>query len=172
MEYSDLTFRKYKMIGMDGVVLGMAISSRFLLNQVDALWSAVLNFIVLFAMFTVVVRWIRNYRTLMGWEKITFRKSVAFVVQLFVIAALFSSLVKWYYFSYVRPELFASLTNEALLALEPSYSKEVIEQCRQLMSPLVFAIFSAIMNMFLGVLMGIVEWPMVKREQDSKENKE
>lgn len=172
MEQNDLKKQKYKMIGMNGVVLGMAISSRFLLNQVDAIWSAILNFIVLFAMFMVVVRWIRNYRTLMGWEKITFWKSVAFVVQLFVIAALFSSLVKWYYFSYVRPELFASLTNEALLMLEPAYSKEVIEQCRQWMSPCIFAIFSAIANIFLGVLMGVVEWPMVKREQESKESKE
>ncbi len=168
MESQNKTSKKNRMILMNGIVLGMAISSRFLLNLSDAEWAVILNFIVLLAMFMMVVKWIRSYRSLMGWVKISFGQTLAFVVKLFVIGAVFSSMVKWYYFTYVRPELFQSLVNEALLMVKDLYSEDVIEDCRKLLTPFAFAAFSAVTNSLLGFAMAIAEWPMVKREQEQK----
>lgn len=149
-------------------MLGMAISARFLLNQSAETWAMVLDFVVLLGMFLAVVRWVRGYRSLMGWDEITFGQTVKYVFELFVVAAVFSSVVKWWYFTEMRPGMFEALVNDAMELVKEAYPSEVMDEVRGLMTAKLYAVFSGVMNALLGLAMGVVEWPMIRNEQQMK----
>lgn len=151
-----------------GIILGMAISSRFLLNFREGIFYEILSFILLFSLFSALIYWLRQYREFIPDKKLTFGKVVGFSFQLFVIAAVFSSAVKYIFFTYVKPLEFQMILNQTLdfMLKEAAYPPQLVKQSVDFFTPANFAIMSGLLNVLAGVLMGCIVWPLFRREQD------
>lgn len=163
---------KVQLILVNGLAMGAAISSRFWLNLQNNGWAAAVSFLVLFLMFTAMTWWLRTYREKMQIAKLTFGEVMRFTFLVFAIGALFSSIVKYYYFSQLKPFYFQALLEEASQMMrEMDYPKELVAQSKELLTPGVYATGSFILNTILGLLMGVVTWPMIRNEQNMHELK-
>lgn len=148
--------------------LGMAISSRFLLNFREGTFAEILSFVLLFSLFSALVYWLKQYRQLLPDNKLTFKLLISFTFHLFIIAAVFSSIVKFVTFTYFKQLEFQMMINETLdfMKKDAGYSKEMIQQSASYLTPMSFAIMSGILNVIAGLLMGLMVWPLFKKEQE------
>lgn len=157
---------RMRLILTNGIAMGAAISSRFWLNLQNSGWAAAVSFLVLFLMFTAITWWLRIYREKSQTDCLSFGQVMRFTIVVFVIGAIVSSLFKYYYFSQMKPFYFQALLEEsAQMMREMDYSEEMIFQSKNLMTPEVYAFGSFLVNSILGVLMGLVTWPMIRNEQ-------
>lgn len=150
-----------------GCILGMAITSRFLLNFQEGYIAEIISFVILFFLFSGVSYWLRQIRKTLGLDELTFHKVFFLTIQLFIVGAIFSSFMKYAFFEYIKPVQFEQLSAMSAQVLKESqYPDAMIKQAMQYLTPANYAIFSCISNIMLGALMGLVIWPMVKREQE------
>jgi len=152
-----------------GIILVMAISSRFLLNFREGIFFQILSFFLLFSLFSALIYWLKQYREYMPEKKLTLGKVVYFSFQLFVIAAVFSSIVKYFFFMYVKPLEFQMIMNQTVdfMLKEAKYPPQMVKESVSFFTPANFAIMSGLINVFAGVLMSCIVWPLLKREQES-----
>lgn len=161
-----MDFLKQKL--MYGVFLGMAISSRFLLNFREGVLSEVLSFILLFSLFSALIYWLKRYRASLPEQKMSLKLLQGFTFQLFLIASFFSSIVKFLFFTYIKPLEFELIVNQTIsfMSAEKIYPEEMIQQSAMYLTPENFAFISGIMNVVFGLIMGFVVWPLFKKEQE------
>lgn len=161
-----MDFLKQKL--MYGVFLGMAISSRFLLNFRDGVLAEILSFVLLFSLFSALIYWLRQFRATLPENKLNLKSLQAFTFQLFLVASFFSSIVKFIFFTYIKPLEFQLILNQTVsfMTQEAIYPKEIIEQSQLYLTPSNFAIMSGVMNVISGLVMGFVVWPLFKKEQE------
>lgn len=162
----DIELLKKKL--MYGCFLGMAIASRFLLGFQEGILSEITSFILLFSMFSAVVYWLRQLRHKQPDQKYQMRKLIAHTFQIFIVAAIFSSIVKYLFFTYIKPYEFQVMVEQTMdfMKTESDYPEEIILQSKELLSPAIISIFSGILNALLGLLMGLIVWPLFKKEQE------
>ncbi len=162
----DIELLKKKL--MYGCFLGMAIASRFLLGFQDGILSEVVSFILLFSMFSAVVYWLRQLRQKQPEKKYIMKKLIAHTFQIFIVAAVFSSIVKYSFFTYIKPYEFKVMVEQtmAFMQAESDYPEELLSQSRELLTPAMISIMSGILNALLGLLMGLIVWPLFKKEQE------
>ncbi len=162
----DIELLKKKL--MYGCFLGMAIASRFLLGFQEGVLSEVTSFILLFSMFSAVVYWLRQLRQKQPDQKYNLKKLVAHTFQIFIVAAVFSSIVKYLFFTYIKPFEFKIMVEQTVdfMSSESDYPEEIISQSKELLTPAIISMFSGILNALLGLLMGLIVWPLFKKEQE------
>lgn len=173
-----------------GVFLGLAISSRFLLNFQDGIWAEVLSFILLFAMYSALIMWLREYQKTLPESKITLKKILLFSFQIFLIGSLVSSLFKYIYFQQIKPSIFATIVSQydqihteyvqkvqgMIVQAEKEKKpddilllKQGIEQLNWWKSVVISSyfqpLFSFITNVLGGLLLGWFIWPLFKFNQ-------
>ncbi len=151
-----------------GIFLGMAISSRFLLSFNMAMWAQVISTLLLFFLISAMFYWLRQLRELLPEKQLTFKTTVLFSFQLFVVAAIFSSLVKYFYFTHIKAWEFQQLVDNSALIMEKElkYPAELVKESIKYITPAAFAVASAIMNSLGGVILGIANWFFFKKEQE------
>ncbi len=151
-----------------GIFLGMAISSRFLLSFNLAMWAQVVSTLLLFFLISAMFYWLRQLRELIPEKQLTFKTTVLFSFQLFLIAAIFSSFVKYFYFTYVKAWEFQLLVDNSALIMEKElkYPAVLVKESIKYITPVTFAVASAIMNTIGGILLGVVNWFFFKKEQE------
>ena len=100
-----------------GLFLGLAISSRFLLNFQDGTWAEVLSFILLFSMYSGLIFWLREYQKSLPDNKISLKQIFGFTFKLFLIGAALSSFIKYCFFAYIKPSEFAIFVEQQEMKL-------------------------------------------------------
>lgn len=152
----------------NGIFFGMAISSRFLLNFHTGLFSQILSFLLLFMMLSALIYWARKYRETLPDKKITQKILCRFLMIVFLIGAIFSSVVKYIYFEYIKSDEFQYLVTQAMnmMITEQSEYKGEIEQSMQYVIPANFAIITGVGNLILGFITYFIIWPIFKNEQE------
>lgn len=159
-------FLKQKL--MYGVFLGMAISSRFLLNFREGILSEILSFFLMFSLFSALIYWLKQFRAILPEKKLSLKSLQGFTFQLFLIASFFSSVVKFIFFTYIKPLEFQLIVNQTIsfMTQEALYPQEMIEQSQLYLTPENYAIMTGFTNVFFGLIMGFVVWPLFKKEQE------
>lgn len=108
---TELTHKKIQY----GLFLGLAISSRFLLSfNTQETWTHVLDFILLFGMYSALIMWVKEYQKTLPDKKISFKQVLSFSVQIFLVGAVVSSIFKYIYFEFIKPQEFAIIVNEII----------------------------------------------------------
>jgi len=173
-----------------GAFIGLAISSRFLLNFQEGVWAEILSFVLLFSMYSALIMWIREYQKTLPENKISLKQVVSFSVKVFLIGAIISSIFKFIFFEYIKPNIFAMLvdqygqlyndfinkTNDFLLQAKKQKNANdilmyntAIEQLKWLKSIVITPYFqpiaSLILNVFGGLILGWFIWPIFKFNQ-------
>lgn len=161
-----MDFLKQRLIS--GAFLGMAISSRFLLNFQTGILSNILSFVLLFSLFSAMIYWLKKYRDTLPEKKLSLKLLQSFTFQLFIIASIFSSIVKYVFFTYLKPLEFKMIVSQTMnfMTQEAIYPKEMLQQSAAFLTPMNFAFVSALMNLFFGMIMGFILWPLFKKEQE------
>jgi len=59
-----------------GAFIGLAISSRFLLNFQEGVWAEILSFVLLFSMYSALIMWIREYQKTLPENKISLKPAL------------------------------------------------------------------------------------------------
>lgn len=173
-----------------GLFLGLAISSRFLLNFQDGIWAEVLSFILLFAMYSGLIMWLREYQKFLPENKITLKQIISFSFQIFLVGAVVSSIFKFIYFQHIKPSIFATIVSQydqihtefvqkiqgmIVQAQKEKKTEDILilqEGILQLnwwksvvISSYFQPLFSMITNILGGLLLGFFIWPLFKFNQ-------
>lgn len=173
-----------------GLFLGLAISSRFLLNFQDGVWAEVLSFVLLFAMYSALIMWLREYQKNLPESKITLKQILSFSFQVFLIGAVVSSIFKFIYFQHIKPSIFATIVSQydqihteyvqkvqgmIVQAQKENKTDDIlmlkqgIEQLNWWKSIVISSyfqpLFSMIVNVLGGLLLGWFIWPLFKFNQ-------
>ncbi len=158
-----------------GIFLGMAISSRFLLNLNPAVWAQVISMLLLFFLISAVLFWLRQLREFLPGKQFTLKTTVLFTFQLFLIAAVFSSLFKYIYFMYINPAKLQMLLEQSLNLSKEFFAgmKLSPEEMNAINTPpslssmaLGISIGYIFLNSLGGFLLGFMNWFFFKKEQE------
>ncbi len=177
----------------NGLFLGIAISSRFLLDFQDGALSQVVSFILLFGIYSAMMMWVKAFQKTLPEEKITLKQVISYTFKIFLIGAIASSIFKYIYFQHIKPDIFAAListyddaysetvekVNELLLKAKEANNtndiavyKEGINQLQWWKSVFINSYFqpfsSLIINLIGGLLLGWFIWPVFKINQQRK----
>lgn len=174
----------------NGLFLGFAISSRFLLNFQDGIWSEIVSFILLFGIYSALIMWLKEYQKTLPENKISLKKIIAFTFKTFLIGGIISSLFKFAYFQHLKPDIFATITSQ----YDQIYSEyilkinQLLEDARKQNKPndvlilqegltqlkwwksiVISSYFEPIMSLFInllgGLFLGWFIWPIFKINQ-------
>lgn len=155
-----------------GLFFGAAIASRFLLGLRTDTVSILVSFVVLFLMFWVIPYWFEKYRAIREFKTYKFKIILKFCLLLFLVGAVSSSLVKYYYFEYMRPAMFAEINDMVVAELNNmnAYPKEkMIDEAMLYVTAANYAIISGFFNLLLALPMAlIVRFNFWQREKMQK----
>ena len=105
---------------------------------------------------------------------ISYRHSLAYVLLLFLYAALISAIVKYLFFQYLNPGFLPDLMNKSIEVMEqimPSVPEETYDNMETMMSPINYSLMVTWMNVVMGFFLGLIIAGIVKKEKNMFDNK-
>ena len=141
-----------------GLFFGAAIASRFMLGLRTDTVSIIVSFVILFLMFWVIPYWFEKYRAIREFKTYKFKIILKFCLLLFFVGAVSSSIVKYYYFEYMRPAMFAEINDMVMAEMKNmnAYPKEMIDEAMLYVTAANYAIVSGVFNLLLALPMALV----------------
>ena len=158
----------------NGLILGLVFSVNFLFSISSNLLLGLLSYAVIAIIIYLSHRFTVNYRDVECDGAISYRHSLAYVVLLFLYAALISAIVKYLFFQYLNPGFLPDLMNKSIEVMEqimPSVPEETYDNMETMMSPINYSLMVTWMNVVMGLFLGLIIAGIVKKEKNMFDNK-
>lgn len=152
-----------------GLILGIVFSVNFILSISGNMFFGLLSYVAVGLIIYLTYKYTMSYRDTDCAGTISYRHALAFVILLFVFAALISAIVKYVYFQYINTDFLPELMNKSIELMEqimPSVPEETYDNMEKMMSPINYSLTVTWMNVILGFLVGLVIAGLVKKEKD------
>lgn len=153
-----------------GIVMGILFSCNFLLSASKNTILSLCSYVVIFLILYLTYRFTCSFRDHEREKVLSYSQGLSYIILLFFFGAIISSVFKFLYFCFIRPEYLAELLNQSLLLLEDLYSdneqrdlsRRMIEK---MLTPTSLALQYLWLNTLLGLLVGIVLAAFTKKEK-------
>lgn len=156
----------------NGIALGAAIASRFMLNFSDSGVAMAVNFGLLFMMFSLMPYWLRGYRQKSRKTELTLKDTIVYTMKVFIVASVVSAVFKYVYFEYWHADRFAEIMGMVMAEVKSmGYPQDLMAETEKMINPGLVAVGSLLQNAILGLPMALVTWPLIKREQEMRNNR-
>ena len=153
----------------NGLILGIVFSVNFLFSISGNLLLGFLSYAAIAIIIYLSHKFTVNYRNVDCDGAISYRHALAYVVLLFLYAALISAIVKYLFFQYLNPDFLPEMMNKTLLAVEqmmPSVPEETYDTMEAMMSPINYTLLATWMNVILGFFVGLIIAGVVKKDKN------
>ena len=143
----------------NGLILGIVFSVNFLFSISNNLFLGLLSYAVIGVIIYLSYRFTINYRNLDCEGAISYRHALAYVILLFLFAALISAIVKYLFFQYLNPDFLPELMNKSIEIMEqvmPSVPEETYDNMDTMMSPINYSLMVTWVNVILGFFVGLI----------------
>ncbi|HNX87910.1 MAG TPA: DUF4199 domain-containing protein [Paludibacteraceae bacterium] len=162
-----------------GLIMGIVFSVNFLLSVSGNAIITLLGYLVVAFIFVLTYRFAVAYRDKENGGSISFGHAFFFIILLFLFAAIISSLFKFIYFKYLNVNYLPMLLEQSVSMMQQlqeqfhlSVPDDYYETMDKMMSPTAFTLQYIWVNTFLGVIMGLIIAPFVKKDKDIFNNPE
>ena len=152
-----------------GAVMGVLFSLNFLVVTIKSV--AFLQYFLIVAIIYCAYRFVVHCRENVMNGAISYGSALWYNMQLFMYGAMISALVRYVFYSYIKPDFLQNQLNETLMALQGTpiaemISGEVYQQTVEMMTPLNMALQAIWLNLMLGLLLGLILAGIVKRNEN------
>ena len=152
-----------------GAVMGLLFSLNFLVTTVKSF--AFLQYLFVIVIIYCAYRFVVHCRENVMNGAISYGSALWYNMQLFMYGAMISALVRYVFYSYIKPDFLQNQLNETLMALQGTpmaemISGEVYQQTVEMMTPLNMALQAIWLNLMLGLLLGLILAAIVKRSEN------
>lgn len=152
-----------------GAVMGLLFSLNFLVTTVKSI--AFLQYLFVIVIIYCAYRFVVHCRENVMNGTISYGSALWYNMQLFMYGAMISALVRYVFYSYIKPDFLQNQLNETLMALQGTpmaemISGEVYQQTVEMMTPLNMALQAIWLNLMLGLLLGLILAAIVKRSEN------
>ncbi|MBO5345815.1 MAG: DUF4199 domain-containing protein [Paludibacteraceae bacterium] len=152
-----------------GAVMGLLFSLNFLVTTVKSI--AFLQYLFVIVIIYCAYRFVVHCRENVMNGAISYGSALWYNMQLFMYGAMISALVRYVFYSYIKPDFLQNQLNETLMALQGTpmadmISGEVYQQTVEMMTPLNMALQAIWLNLMLGLLLGLILAAIVKRSEN------
>lgn len=162
-----------------GLIMGIVFSVNFLLSISGNAIITLLGYLVVAFICVLTYRFTVAYRDKENGGTISFGHAFFFIILLFLFAAIISSLFKFIYFKYLNVNYLPILLEQSISMMQQlqeqfhlSVPDDYYETMDKMMSPTAFTLQYIWVNTFLGVIMGLIIAPFVKKDKDIFNNPE
>lgn len=152
-----------------GAVMGLLFSLNFLVTTIKSI--AFLQYLFVIVIIYCAYRFVVHCRENVMNGAISYGSALWYNMQLFMYGAMISALVRYVFYSYIKPDFLQNQLNETLMALQGTpmaemISGEVYQQTVEMMTPLNMALQAIWLNLMLGLLLGLILAAIVKRSEN------
>ena len=157
----------------DGAYLGFLFSVNFVVSTSSNGFLQVLSYIITATIAVATWRLATNYRKSRPNGIITFYQAFSYITILYFFAALISALVKIIYLKYIDSDFLSRLivtTRQVISATHLSLPEDYEDNINSILNPSNFAIQITMFNVFLGVMMGLIYAPFIRRNKNINTN--
>ena len=152
-----------------GAVMGLLFSLNFLVTTVKSI--AFLQYLFVIVIIYCAYRFVVHCRENVMNGAISYGSALWYNMQLFMYGAMISALVRYVFYSYIKPDFLQNQLNETLMVLQGTpmaemISGEVYQQTVEMMTPLNMALQAIWLNLMLGLLLGLILAAIVKRSEN------
>lgn len=152
-----------------GAVMGLLFSLNFLVTTVKSI--AFLQYLFVVVIIYCAYRFVVHCRENVMNGAISYGSALWYNMQLFMYGAMISALVRYVFYSYIKPDFLQNQLNETLMALQGTpmaemISGEVYQQTVEMMTPLNMSLQAIWLNLMLGLLLGLILAAIVKRSEN------
>ena len=162
-----------------GLIMGIVFSVNFLLSVSGNAIITLLGYLVVAFICVLTYRFAIAYRDKENGGTISFGHAFFFIILLFLFAAIISSLFKFIYFKYLNVNYLPMLLEQSVSMMQQlqeqfhlSVPDDYYETMDKMMSPTAYTLQYIWVNTFLGVVMGLIIAPFVKKDKDIFNNPE
>lgn len=165
----------FKTSMINGLIMGVLFSLKFLLSTSKSVTFSVLSFILLIAIILVMYKMTVSFRDKELKGFISYWAVVNLTIMTFFFAALVSAAFKMIYTTYINPEFLPTLLAETLQALEtiqPSFNifnyideDEYIQTLEKQMTPFNYSVQTIWVNVLAGVGLGLILGAFVMKKK-------
>ena len=153
-----------------GLFMGALFSANFLLSTLGGI-GGMISYFVMGAIIYFTYNFTVLFRESECNGELTYGKGLRYVLLLYFFAAIISSVVKYVYFNWVNPEYLSNLLNQSMQVFESMSMPEEqmttsINLLNKMMSPAFYAMQTLWMNVFMGLLVGLVMAAFTKKEKN------
>lgn len=153
----------------NGLILGIIFSLNFLFSISGNILLGLLSYAAIVFIVYITYRFTLQYRDIDNGGAISYRHALAYVVLLFLFAALISAIVKYVFFQFIKPGFLPDLMNKSIETMEqvmPSVPDEVYNNMGTMMTPINYTLMATWMNVVLGFFVGLIVAGLVKKDKD------
>ena len=152
-----------------GAIMGVLFSLNFLVTTIKSV--AFLQYLFIVVIIYCAYRFLVHCRENVMGGVISYGSALWYVMQLFMCGSLISALVRYVFYSYIKPDFLQNQLNETMQALQGTsmadlISGEVYQQTVEMMTPLNMSLQSIWLNFMLGLLLGLILAGIVKRDEN------
>lgn len=156
-----------------GAIMGLVFSINFLITTIKSL--VFLQYIFIVAIIYLAYRFVIHFRDNVNEGEISYGYAFLYILQLFMYASMISAVVRYLFYSYIKPDFLQNQLNETLAALQGTPMANIItgdiyQQTVELMTPLNMALQAIWLNLLLGVLLGLILAAVVKKNKSIFDN--
>lgn len=151
-----------------GLILGILFSVNFLISLTGSGFAGFLSFLITILIVYYTYRSVVKFRETECNGAITYGKSLAYIVLSFFFAALIGAAVKYFYVAFINKDYLDTLLQETYKMMDMMkfpVTEEAYIQLEKMMSPVGFAFQSIWVNVFLGLLLGLIMSIFVRKEK-------
>jgi len=152
----------------NGLIMGVLFSLNFFLSIPKITILGLVTYLVMALIVVLMYRMSVRFRDTECGGYISYGKAFTYIIYTFFFAALISSIVKYTYFR-IYPTYLENLLQDTLKAVETmkiiEINDEFYDQMTQMMKPANLALQYIWVNMFVGVIVGLVMAAFVKKEK-------
>jgi hypothetical protein len=153
----------------NGLIMGVLFTLNFMISLPKNTILGLLSYLIVAGIVFLMYRMSVQFRDKECGGYITYGRAFMFVIYTFFFAALISSLVKYIYFRFINPLYLDELLQETMKAMEMVKFKvddEAYKQISDMMKPANMALQFIWVNMFLGMIVGLIMAAFVKKEKN------
>ena len=152
----------------NGLIMGALFTLNFMISLSKNSILGILSYLIVAGIVFLMYKMSVQFRDKECEGNITYGRAFLFVIYTFFFAALISSIVKYFYFRFINPSYLDELLQESLKAMEMMKFKiddEAYNQVSDMMKPANMALQFIWVNMFIGMIVGLIMAAFVKKEK-------
>ena len=160
-----------------GLIMGLIFSVNFLLSVTGNPIISLLGYLVVAVILVLTYRFSVAYRDKENGGTITFGHAFFFIMLLFLFAAIISSLIKFIYFKYLNVEYLPQLLEQSITVMNQMQEQfhfnipdDYYQNMENMMNPATYTLQFIWVNVILGVFVGLIMAPFIKKNKDIFDN--
>lgn len=153
----------------NGLIMGGLFSLNFLFSVISNPYLSLLSYLLIIYILIYTYKSTVKYRDNENNGIITFGKAFTFITLTYFFAGVISGIVKYIYLQFIKPDYLSLALDQSLVMMEKMnfpITDQQIELMQSMMKPATYALEVIWLNLFLGMIIGLIMAAFIKKEKD------